>query len=106
MTITGANKEHRVYRADCGKVDAIIAVVESRPFLRECIRRSMQSALSVSVQTYSTLSELGAQTNGESANLVVLSLLEASSEACANALKELSEFASGRPVIVLASTND
>ena len=63
LTITGANKEHRVYRADRGKVDAIVAVVESRPFLRECIRRSMQSALSISVQTYSTLSELGALRN-------------------------------------------
>lgn len=106
MTITGANKEHRVYRADCGKVDPIVAVVESRPFLRECIHRSVQSALSISVQTYSTLSELGAQTNGELADLVVLSLLEASSEACASALKDLPEFASGHPVIALASTND
>ena len=38
--------------------------------------------------------------------LVVLSLLEASGEACANALKDLPEFASGRPVIALASAND
>ena len=41
-----------------------------------------------------------------SADLVVLSLLEASSEARANALKDLSEFGSGGPVIALASTND
>jgi DNA-binding NarL/FixJ family response regulator len=106
LTITGAIVQHRACQADSAKADASIAIIESRPFLRECIRRSMQSALSISVQTYSTLSELGAQTNGASADLVVLSLLEASSEACANALKELSEFASGRPVIVLASTND
>jgi DNA-binding NarL/FixJ family response regulator len=66
----------------------------------------MQSALSATVATYSTLSELGTQLNGASANLVVLSLLDASSEACASALKDLSEFASGRPVIALASTND
>ena len=38
--------------------------------------------------------------------LIVLSLLEASSEACASALEGLSEFASGRTVIALASTND
>ena len=63
-------------------------------------------ARSISVQTYSTLSELGAQTNCESADLVVLSLLEASREACASALKDLPEFASGHPVIALASTND
>ena len=107
MTITGAIVEHRAYQADSAKVDAFVAVVESSPFLRECIRRSIQSTtLSATVATYSTLSELGAQLHGASAGLVVLSLIEASSEACANALKDLSEFGSGRPIIVLASTND
>ena len=106
MTITGAIEEHRAYRADSPKVDAFVAVVESRPFLRECIRRSVQSALSVPVATYSTLSELGPQLHDASAGLVVLSLIEASSQACANALKDLSEFCSGGPVIALASTND
>src|SRR5271156_2508244 len=69
----------------------------------------MQSALSATVATYSTLSELGAQLNGSPGRgLIVLSLLEASSEACASAsaLEDLSEFASGRTVIALASTND
>jgi DNA-binding NarL/FixJ family response regulator len=106
LMITGTIEEHLAYPADGAKVDAVVAIIESRPFLRECIRRSMQSALRAGVATYSTLSELGAQLNGASADLVVLSLLEASSEACANALKDLSEFASGRPVIALASTND
>ena len=101
-----AVEENRADRADSAKADASIAIIESRPFLRECIRRSMQSALSATVATYSTLSELGAQLNGASADLVVLSLLEASSEVCASALKDLSEFASGRPVIALASIND
>jgi DNA-binding NarL/FixJ family response regulator len=106
LTMTGAVEEERAYQADSAKVAAIVAVIESRPFLRECIRRSLQSALSVTVATYSTLSELRAQPNSTSADLVVLSLLEASGEACASALKDLSEFGSGRPVIALASTND
>ena len=38
------------------KAAAFVAVVEGRPFLRECIRRSMQTALAVPVVTYSTLS--------------------------------------------------
>ena len=79
---------------------------ENRPFLRECIGRSVQSALSVTVATYSTLSELGAQINCVSSDLIVLSLLGTSGEGCANTLKDLSEFSSGRPVIALASTND
>jgi DNA-binding NarL/FixJ family response regulator len=107
LTITGAIEEHRAYQADrAKKADAVVAVVESSPFLRECIRRSMQSTLSATVATYSTLSELGAQLNGAPADLVILSLLEVSSDACANALKDLSEFASGGPVIALASSND
>ncbi len=83
--------------------DAIVAVVDSRPFLRECIGRSMQSALSAPVVTYSALSELVRE---PSARLVVLSLIEATSEECAITLKDLSELASGRTVIALASTND
>ena len=107
MTITGTIAEHRAWQADGAKVDAFVAVVESSPFLRECIRRSIQSTtLSATVATYSTLSELGAQLHDASAGLVVLSLIEASSEACATALKDLLEFGSGRPIIVLASTND
>ena len=106
MTVTRAIDQHSAYQADNEKVDAFVAVVESRAFLRECIRRSMQSALSLPVVTHSTLSELGAQLHNASAELVVLSLIEADSEACANALKDLSEFASGRPVIALASTNN
>jgi DNA-binding NarL/FixJ family response regulator len=66
----------------------------------------MHSALSVPVVTYSTLSELGAQLQEGSVGLVVLSLIEATSEACANALKGLAELAFDHPTIVLASTND
>ena len=104
--ITGAITEQRAYPEDRAKADGSVAIVESRPFLRECIRRSVQSALSVSVATYSSLSELGAERSGASPDLLVLSLLECGSDECANALKDLLEFASGRPVIALASSND
>jgi DNA-binding NarL/FixJ family response regulator len=106
LTITAVIEERRAYQAHSAKVDTIVAIVESRPFLRECIRRSMQSALSSPVVTCSTLSELAGQPHHGSPDLIVLSLIDASSEACANALKDLPEFASGRPVIALASTND
>lgn len=88
------------------EVDAFIAIVESRTFLRECIRRSMQSAFSIPVVTYSTLAELERQLRHASTGLVILSLMEASNEASANALKELSELTARRPVVVLASRND
>lgn len=106
LTTAEAIDERSSYQTASAKVDPFVAVVESRPFLRECIRRSVQSALSVPVVTYSTLPELGPQLPDASAGLVVLSLIEASSEACTSALRDLSEFASGRTVIALASTND
>jgi DNA-binding NarL/FixJ family response regulator len=105
-TIAGAIVEHRLHRASNAEVDPVVAVVESRPFLRECIRCSMQSALSISVLTYSSLSELGAKPQDPPAQLVVLSLIDAGGQEYTNALKDLSEFGSGSPVIALASTND
>jgi DNA-binding NarL/FixJ family response regulator len=106
LTTAEAIEEHRAYRSNSARDDAFVAVVEGRPFLRECIRHSMQSALSIPVVMYSTLSELVTQHSDASAQLVVLSLIDVSSQACANALKDLSEFASGRLVIALASAND
>jgi hypothetical protein len=53
--------------------DRSIALIEARPFVRECIRRSMHAALSLPVVTYSTASELEGAT---SAKLVVLSLMD------------------------------
>ena len=87
--------------------DVFVALVESRPFLRECIRRSMQSAFSVPVVTFSTLPEVSGHGLSASPALVVLSLIEASREAWASALKDLSESDDRhRRVVTLASTND
>jgi len=86
--------------------DTFVALVESRLFLRECMGRSIHSAFSVPVVTFSSLSELGEHPRAASAALVVLSLIEASREAWASALKDLAEGVSRRPVVILASTND
>jgi DNA-binding NarL/FixJ family response regulator len=83
--------------------DLSIAMIEARPFVRECIRLSMRAALSLPVVTYSTASELK---GAASAMLVVLSLMDGSQEACAGALLVLAEHIPGVPIIVLASTND
>lgn len=88
------------------KAETFVALIESRPFLRECIARSVQSAFSVPVVTFSTLSELSDYPHDESAVLVILSLIDASREAWANALNDLADFVPGRPVVTLASTND
>ena len=106
MTSTRAFEERDARQPDKSKVDAVVTIIESRPFLRECIRRSMQSALQATVSTCSTLSELGAHPDQIAPDLVVFSLLNANSEECASALRDLSKFTSGLPVIALASTSD
>jgi DNA-binding NarL/FixJ family response regulator len=88
------------------KVNGFIAVVESRVFWQECIRRSMQSAFSLPILTCSTLGELELGLKDASAAIVILSWLEASNEANTNALNALSELVPNVPVIVLAQRND
>jgi DNA-binding NarL/FixJ family response regulator len=83
-----------------------IALIESRIFLQECIRRSMQSAFSLPILTCSTLSELELGLNGASAAIVILSWMEGSNEANTNALNDLSELVPNVPVVVLAEKND
>jgi len=86
--------------------DGFIAVIESRTFLRECIKRSVQSAFPLPIMTYSTVIELEAQQRGAPPELIILSLVEDSGEASANSLKVLSELVPRIPVIVLAYKND
>jgi DNA-binding NarL/FixJ family response regulator len=97
---------HRTDSSADAEKDRTIALVESRPFLRECIGRNMQLAFSVPIVTFSSLAELRDHPCGSSAALVILSLIEASQETWANALMDLSEGVSRRPVVTLASTND
>lgn len=88
------------------KANEFIAVIESRIFWQECIRRSMQSAFSLPIVTCSTLAELELKLKDASAAIVILSWMEASNEASANALNALSEQVPNVPVIVLAQKSD
>jgi DNA-binding NarL/FixJ family response regulator len=88
------------------KCEQFIAVIESRRFLRECIRRSMQSAFSLPIVTCSTVSELELGLKDASAAIVIVSWMDVSNEANTNALNALSELVPNVPVIVLAQKND
>jgi DNA-binding NarL/FixJ family response regulator len=88
------------------KVEGFIAVIESRRFLRECIRRSMQSAFSLPILTCSTLSELELGLKAASAAIVIVSWMEAGNEVNTNLLDALSELVPNVPVVVLAQKND
>ena len=88
------------------KTDGFIAVIESRIFLQECIRRSMQSAFSLPILTCSTLSELELGLKAAPAAIVIVSWMETSNEVNTNVLNALSELVPNVPVVVLAQTND
>jgi DNA-binding NtrC family response regulator len=92
--------------AAAAKVNGFIAVIESRTFLRECIRRSARLALPLPIITYATVFELEQQHSPASPAIVIVSLTEAGSEAVVNTLTKLSELFPGIPVIVFADKTD
>jgi DNA-binding NarL/FixJ family response regulator len=99
-------ERHSAFVAAAAKVDGFIAVIESRTFLQECIRRSARLALPLPIITYSTVFELEQQHSPASPEIVIVSLTEAGGEAVINTLTKLSELFPGIPVIVLAEKTD
>ena len=87
------------------KSDGFIALIESRIFIRECMRRSMQSAFPLQIQTFSEAVELQERCHSLP-NLILLSATEESKGASANDFKILSQIAPRIPIIVLACHND
>jgi DNA-binding NarL/FixJ family response regulator len=100
--------EHVARRLDLqsSKVEKKVVIVESRIFLRECIQRSIQSALSIPVETLTSFSELDEQRTIESARLVIISLDETDAQESAKALSIISDLAPSLPTIVLSSKYD
>jgi DNA-binding NarL/FixJ family response regulator len=98
--------EHVARRLDLQSSKAVekkVVIVESRIFLRECIQRSIQSALSIPVETLTSFSELDEQRTIESARLVIISLGETNTQESAEALSIISDLAPSLPIIVLSS---
>jgi DNA-binding NarL/FixJ family response regulator len=83
--------------------DRFIAVIESRTFIRECIRRSMQSAFQLHIQTFSEVVELQRH---QLPNLILISEIQDNRGSGANDFKLLSQIAPRIPIIVLAYNND
>lgn len=98
--------ELREYEGSSAEVGGFIAVIESRTFLAECFRRSVQSAFPVPVVIYSTVAELERRRQDASPGIVILSLTDGDTEASVKVLKILAELVPKIPVIVLAYKND
>ena len=98
--------EHVARRLDLQSSKAVekkVVIVESRIFLRACIQRSIQSALSIPVETLTSFSELDDRRTIESARLVIISLDETNAQESVKALSIISDLAPSLPTIVLSS---
>ncbi|MFY9967871.1 MAG: hypothetical protein WAK41_00485, partial [Roseiarcus sp.] len=85
--------------------DGFIALIESRTFVRECIRRSMQSAFPLQIQTFSQAIELEQKCH-KLPKLILVSGFENDKEASANVFRIFSQVAPRIPIIVLGYSND
>ena len=94
------------YESGGAKLGGFIAVIESRTFVGECLRRSVQSAFPLPVLIYTAAIELEQQHLLTSPKLIIFSWVEDNREASTNTLKILSEIAPRIPVVVLAYNND
>ncbi|MFY9970270.1 MAG: response regulator transcription factor [Roseiarcus sp.] len=84
--------------------DEFIAVIESRTFIGECIRRSMLPAFPLQIETFSDAVELQRKCRKQP-RLILLSEIEDTNDEGANVFKSLSQIAPGTPVVVLATTS-
>jgi len=82
-----------------------IAVIESRPFVQDCVRHGIQSAFSLPIVLYSSVSELEGQLRQASPDLVIFSLMQGN-QARIGTLKLLLELVPTVPVVALASVDD
>jgi DNA-binding NarL/FixJ family response regulator len=86
--------------------EGLFAVIDSRKFFGECIRRSVQSAFTKRVETYSSVADFENKRPSTSIALIVMSLSEDSIQAAADALQALSGLAPRVPIVVLSDKSD
>ena len=85
-----------------GGLEGKVVIFESRIFLRECIKRSIQSALSIRVETLSSMAEFDAARSIDQVRLLIISLAEGNNQESSSALGILSDVAASVPTIVLS----
>jgi DNA-binding NarL/FixJ family response regulator len=96
----------RTSEQGCAVVEGLFAIIDGRKFFGECIRRSVQSAFTRPVETYSSVTEFQNKRPSTSIGLIIMSLSEDSIQAAADALQALSELAPRVPIVVLSDKSD
>ena len=88
------------------EVEGVIGIIESRTFLRECIRRSMQSSFQATIVTYSDFYEFEIEIGHSRPSVILLPLVDGTVEEAKQSLNNLSELVPNVPVIVICYKND
>jgi DNA-binding NarL/FixJ family response regulator len=96
----------RTFEQGCAVVEGLFAIIDGRKFFGECIRRSVHSAFTRPVETYSSVTEFQNKRPSTSIGLIIMSLSEDSIQAAADALQALSELAPRVPIVVLSDKSD
>ncbi len=88
-------------------IEKMLVVVDNRQFFRECIQRSIESALAIPVLALSSISELADRhIASESIRLLMVFVSDGGSEGNTQALSVVSEFSLSVPTVILSSRHD
>jgi DNA-binding NarL/FixJ family response regulator len=101
----GEGASSGLHKCSGASAEGVLAVIDSRKFLQECIQRSVQPALPMRVETYSSVSELENKQPSASIRLIIASLADASIQPATDTLRALMDLAPGVPIVVLCDGN-
>jgi DNA-binding NarL/FixJ family response regulator len=102
-----ARCEDRTPEPALGAAQRRLVLIDSRLFFREIIQKSIETALAIPVQAFSSISELADQNiPSHLVRLLMIFLAEGESEESAQALDILSRFARSVPTVILSSNHD
>jgi DNA-binding NarL/FixJ family response regulator len=99
-------RERDTFHPRVPEIKVGILILESRVFLRECLQRSIQTALSIEVETLSSIADLKKRDMSVLPRLIIISIADDSSQESLNALGVLSELTPSVPKIILTSKHN
>lgn len=83
-----------------------LAVIDSRKFLRECIRHRLQAAFARPIETYSDVLDFETRHRVTSIGLIIVSLSEENIQTSVDLLQNLSDMEPGVPIVILSYENN
>ncbi|RBP07121.1 LuxR family two component transcriptional regulator [Roseiarcus fermentans] len=101
--------DHRLERAQERSAETVartLSIIERRVFLQECLKRSLQAAFSLPVNTFSSVEEFNGRGDAAAAGLVIVVLAAEGGLSKPALLDALPALVAQAPVVVLSDKND